>query len=45
MVSMASIDILLDIITLSLPLPVISRLHMATGRKVSLAALFMLGAL
>jgi hypothetical protein len=43
--AIAGIDLALDVMILSLPIPVIKQLHMTGDRKVSLAAVFMLGAL
>lgn len=40
---MATLDILLDVLTLLLPLPVIRGLHMSTKKKVQLACVFLLG--
>lgn len=42
---MAVLDIVLDLAILSLPLPVIRGLQISTQRKVSVAALFLLGIL
>jgi hypothetical protein len=42
--AMSAIDIVLDVVILSLPIPVIKRLHMVGGRKLSLMGVFSLGA-
>ena len=42
---MAVLDIVLDLAILSLPLPVIRNLQISTRRKVSVAAIFLLGIL
>jgi len=44
-ISLASVDIFLDIAVLSLPFPVIRRLQMSTVRKVYVTGVFLLGAL
>lgn len=41
----AVLDIALDILVLSLPIPVIKSLHMTTRKKFYLAGIFLLGAL
>jgi hypothetical protein len=43
--SQAIINIVLDLLVLLFPLPVISRLHMATKRKVGVMFIFWLGGL
>ncbi|KAM3066190.1 hypothetical protein ACMFMG_012150 [Clarireedia jacksonii] len=40
---MAIIDICLDLIVLSLPVPAIKKLHMSFKRKIQLSAIFFLG--
>jgi len=44
-IALASVDIFLDIAVLSLPFPVIRRLHMSTDKKIYVSGVFMLGAL
>src|SRR3712207_2649013 len=41
----ASLDLVLDIVILCLPIPIITTLHMETGRKIALIGIFWLGAL
>ena len=43
--SFAAIDLLLDIVTLALPLPVVNRLQINKSRKVMLLGVFWMGAL
>jgi hypothetical protein len=45
LLSHAALDLFLDIVILCFPLPVISSLHMKTGRKIALVGIFWLGAL
>ncbi|KAL8907023.1 MAG: hypothetical protein Q9171_006026 [Xanthocarpia ochracea] len=45
LISMAAINSALDLVTVCLPLPVISKLHMNTKRKWAVGGVFMLGGL
>ena len=43
LIAMSSIDLIFDLVILSLPLPVIKNLHLSLRRKWTLAGIFMLG--
>ncbi len=45
LISLSVIDISLDLSTLLLPIPIISGLHLPLAKKVSVAAIFLLGGL
>ena len=44
-VAMNCIDIVFDAWILTLPMPIIKKLHMTSGRKIAVAGVFLLGAL